>query len=58
MLIVERREKVALALVARGAEPSLVDESREELDAALSAPPRVSLLDPEQAELRRALGVA
>lgn len=57
-LVLERDERVVMALVAAGADLSQLAGRREEFDASLEAPPVLSTLDPEQVALRRALGVA
>lgn len=67
VLLVERVERAALvergvtaSLLAAGAKVTVasVEEARQRFDAALVEEPTVKHIDPEQAELRRALGVA
>lgn len=55
---VEARERLALAAVSAGAEPSLLAQIRDEFDAGLVEKPKLASVDSEQLELRRALGVA
>lgn len=58
-LNVEQNERIALALVSGGAEPKVVAEARAAFDAALvEEPDRGKVIDAEQWQLRKALGVA
>lgn len=55
---VEQHERVALAVVSAGADPSILSEARDRFDAALVEAPEPAVVDSEQFQLRRALGVA
>lgn len=56
-MLAQRWERQALAAMAAGAEVT-VDDVLAELGAALTAEPERKSMDPEQWELRKALGVA
>lgn len=58
-VLVERHDRLVDAMVARGGDPQRMGEARDALDEALAEEiGQDRSIDPEQLELRRALGVA
>lgn len=57
LILVEQLERVSLAMVTSGADPSVLTEHRASFEASLAEPPQAEA-DPERAALHRALGVA
>jgi hypothetical protein len=57
-VLVEQHERAALAVVSGGGGAEVLSESREQLDAALNAHAGPGDMDPDQWQLRVALGVA